>query len=79
MEDFRFKLKNFIIENYHLSSEDITEETSLVNSGIIDSSGIIELVSFIEEKLDLVIEDDQITTDNFENINNILKFISEKK
>ena len=79
MEDFLFKLKNFIIENYHLSAEDFTEETSLVNSGIIDSMGIVELVTYIEENFDLVIEDDQITTENFESINNILKFISEKK
>ena len=79
MEDFLFKLKNFIIENYHLSAEDFTEETSLVNSGIIDSMGIVELVTYIAENFDLVIEDDQITTENFESINNILKFISEKK
>lgn len=76
MADLRENLIEFLIENYHIDSDDFTKDTSLVTSGIIDSMGIIELVSFIEETYDIVIDDEQITTENFENIRNIVKFIS---
>ena len=79
MDLLKEQLKDFIIENYHLSDSQFSFDQSLVNSGIIDSMGIIEIVSFIEETYDIVIDDEEINTENFETINNMVQFIKSQK
>ncbi len=79
MDLLQQELKSFIIENYHLDDSQFSSDQSLVNSGIIDSMGIIEIVSFIEDKYDIIIDDEEINTENFETVNNMVMFIKSQK
>lgn len=78
MADLRENLIEFLIENYHIDSDDFTKDTSLVTSGIIDSMGIIEVVEFLEKNHKVIIEDKDITTENFDSVTNIVNFINSK-
>jgi len=78
MADLRENLIEFLIENYHIDSDDFTKDTSLVTSGIIDSMGIIEVVEFLEKNHKVIIEDEDITTENFDSVTNIVNFINSK-
>ena len=51
------------------------ENTDLFESGIIDSMGVIELVSFIEERYDVSLDAKQMSADNFKTVNSILSLI----
>ena len=52
------KIKTFIVENFLFGSEDgLKDETSFLEEGIIDSTGILELVTFLEEEFSIAIED----------------------
>ncbi len=53
----------------------ITSETNLITENIIDSFGIIEIASFIEENLKLKCPLNKISTSNFNNISLIIKFL----
>jgi acyl carrier protein len=51
---------------------------SFLNTGIIDSTGILEVITFIQDELDLTIEDDEMIPENLDSVNNILAFIKKK-
>ena len=52
---------------------------SFLNEGIIDSTGILELIMFLEETFDVKIEDQELMPENLDSLNNIQRFIVAKK
>lgn len=75
------QLKEFIIENFLFgdSSYDLTSEASLIENDIIDSTGVMELVLFLEDELRLEITDEDIIPANLDSIDKIVAFITRKK
>ncbi len=72
-------VKEFVIENFLYGDGDqLTEETSFLGSGIIDSTGILELVSFLEETYGISIDDEELIPENFDSLKNIDKFLHKK-
>ncbi len=73
-------LKEFLKENFLFGNGDnLNNEVDLFEKGIIDSTGIIELVSFIEETFTISIDDDELIVENFSTINNIKTFLQKKR
>ena len=70
-----FILKNFVFND---QKEKLDENISLYEKGIIDSTGVLELVDFLEEKFEIKIEDEELVPDNLDSINKISKFIQRK-
>jgi len=73
-------LITFIKENFITgrSQKEISPEESLVDSGIIDSTGILELVMFIEEKYSITIEDEELIPENLDSVKNLVAFLGRK-
>ena len=73
-------IKNFIISNFIIeqNAASIDNDRSFLESGIIDSTGILELVSFIEEQYRIKIEDEELIPDNLDSISNVVRFINQK-
>jgi acyl carrier protein len=57
----------------------VTSETSLLDSGLIDSTGILELVSFLESEFGIRVEDEEIVPENFETVSRIAAFVDSKR
>ena len=76
----REQVRDFIIKTAILSSSDqqLNDDDSFLEKGIIDSTGILELVSFIEEKFDFEVSDDELIPDNFDSVNQLIKYIKKK-
>jgi acyl carrier protein len=73
------KIKTFIVENFLFGSQDgLKDETSFLEEGIIDSTGILELVTFIEEEFSITIEDEELVPENLDSINNVTTFLERK-
>ncbi len=73
------KVKEFIIENFLFGDADkIKEDTSFLESGIIDSTGILELVSFLEEAYGIIFSDEELIPENLDSLINIAQFIERK-
>ena len=72
-------VRDFVIENF-LFGEDgmLKEETSFLDSGIIDSTGILELIAFLEEIYGLTIGDEEIVPENFDTLGNVVRFLERK-
>ena len=72
-------IHGFIVENFLFGDgEQLTNETSFLDSGIIDSTGILELITFLEETYNIAIEDDELIPENLDSLNNVVKFIGQK-
>ena len=72
-------VKVFIIENFLFGEEVQLElDTDFFDKGIIDSTGVIELVSFIEEKFDISVDDDELIPENLSSLKKIDVFLQKK-
>ena len=74
-------IRNFIVENFLFGDTGVPlgDEDSLLQKGLIDSTGILEIVSFIEEKFGIAVEDDELVPENLDAINSIAKYILRKQ
>lgn len=72
-------VRHFVVENFLFGDgELLKEDTSFLESGIIDSTGILELVFFLEETYDMKIEDDELIPENLDNLRKIVQFLGRK-
>ena len=73
------KIRHFIEENFFLDGNDnLSSEDSLLEKGIIDSTGVLELVAFIEETYNVKIKDEELIPENLDSIKSISRFIQER-
>ena len=73
------KIRHFIEENFFLVGNDnLSSEDSLLEKGIIDSTGVLELVAFIEENYNFKIKDEELIPENLDSIKSISRFIQER-
>jgi acyl carrier protein len=82
-EKFQMSIENeirkFIEENFILEGDDnLGDEDSLLEKGIIDSTGVLELVAFLEESYHFKIKDEELIPENLDSIKNISQFIQNK-
>jgi acyl carrier protein len=79
MEAQKEKIKAFIVENFLFGEDNgLKDETSFLDEGIIDSTGILELVDFLEQEFNIAVEDEELTPENLDTITNVDNFISRK-
>ena len=72
-------VRHFVVENFLFGDgELLKEDTSFLEKGIIDSTGILELIMFLEETYNIKIEDDEIVPQNLDNLQNVARFIDHK-
>lgn len=78
--DFEKKLRNFILENYLFTDDDsqLNNGDSFLESGIIDSTGILEVITFIQDELSITVEDEEMVPENLDSVNNILAYVQKK-
>jgi acyl carrier protein len=56
-----------------------SSEDSFMARGILDSTGVLELIEFIEEKFHIKIEDEELIPDNFDSLNKVARYINRKR
>ena len=78
--DTRNDIRTFILDNFMLGRkpEELEDSISLLDMGIIDSTGILELVEFVEKSYGVKIEDHELVPENLDSIDNLVNFIGSK-
>jgi acyl carrier protein len=74
-------IRNFIVDNFLFGDTTVPlgEDDSLLQKGLIDSTGILEVVSFIEEKFGIGVKDDELIPDNLDSISAITQYVMRKQ
>ena len=76
----RQEIRHFIIQNFLFGQDqEFDEGASFLESGIIDSTGVLELVAHLEETYDVKVKDDELTPDNLDCINAIVAYLARKR
>ncbi len=79
MSEITERIRKFIVENFLFGEgDDLKDDTSFLEEGIIDSTGILELVTFLEETFSISIEDEELIPENLDSLNNIGAFLEGK-
>lgn len=74
------RIREFIVETFLYGGADgLKDEESLLESGTIDSTGVLELVAFVEEAFAIQVLDTDITRDNFDSVIKLAKYVDGKK
>ncbi len=73
-------VRGFVTDNFLFGRKNVSlnGDDSLLEQGLIDSTGVLELVSFIENKFEIKVDDDDLVPDNLDSINRLIAFIETK-
>ncbi|MGA1821672.1 MAG: acyl carrier protein [Thermoplasmatota archaeon] len=80
MPDVKSEVRDFIKNNFLYASDidSIGDDDSFTQRGIIDSTGVLELIDFLEEKFGIIIENDEVIPDNLDSLNRIERYVASK-
>lgn len=79
MSDKKAEIREFIVENFLFGNDDgLQDDTSFLEEGIIDSTGVLELVTFLEETYEIQVEDDELVPENLDSIDNVTAYVERK-
>ena len=75
------EVREYIIENFLLGDEEdeLSDSDSFLESGLIDSTGILEVIAFLEETYDVEIADEEMIPENLDSVERVARFIASKK
>jgi acyl carrier protein len=72
-------IRTFLAENFLLDDDEIDDETSLIGSGIIDSTGAMEVVAYLEETFEIEVADEDLVADNLDSIARLTRYVGMKR
>ena len=75
------QIRNYILENYLFTDDQSALDSgdSFLDKGILDSTGILEVIYFLEDEFGIKVEDTEMVPENLDSVNNIVAFIERKK
>lgn len=76
--DTRERIHQFLRE-YFILSHDVDDDASFLESGVVDSTGVLELVLFAEETFSINVDDHDVVPENFDSVNQLAAYIARKQ
>lgn len=75
------QVRQFILSNYLFTDDEskLSDADSLMQSGTMDSTGILELIMFLEETFEIKVGDDEMVPANLDSVVNVVSFVERKK
>ncbi len=80
MLELETQIKQFVLDTFVFDGtlDDINQDVSFMASGMIDSLGVLELISFVEETYGIEVLDDEVVPENFDSVRNLATYIHSK-
>jgi acyl carrier protein len=80
MTEIAKSLRQFISENFLFGVDDrYSDDDSFLENGIIDSTGVLELIAFLEKTFAMTVEDEELVPENLDSVNNVVRFVETKR
>ena len=73
-------IRSYILENFLFTDDNgrLQDDTSFLEEGIVDSTGVLELVMFVEEAFGTTVEDEEIVPENFDSVVQLAHYVRQK-
>ena len=74
------QVRDYILENYLFTDDqsELVDNDSFLEKGILDSTGILEVIYFIEEEFDIKVKDEEMIPENLDSVERIVAFVGKK-
>ena len=74
------QIRNFVLSKFMFDAkpEDLGDNVSFLETGIIDSTGVVELLAFLEEEFRIEVEDAEVIPENLDSIDNLCRYLEKK-
>jgi len=74
------KIRSYILENFLFTNDEseLNSEDSFLEKGVLDSTGILEVIYFLEDNFGIKVDDEEMIPENLDSVNNIVKFVAAK-
>jgi acyl carrier protein len=74
------QIRHYILENFLYTRDEskLQNDDSFLEEGIVDSTGILELLLFVEETFDIMVEDEEVLPDNFDSVERLTRYVKAK-
>jgi acyl carrier protein len=78
--DYEMTIKHFIIDTFLFGDGSLLQsDTSFLETGIIDSTGMLSLILFLEETFDISVDEDELIPENLDSLQNLVHYLGRKK
>ena len=70
-------IRGYILENFLFTDDNgqLQDDVSFLEEGIVDSTGVLELVMFVEETFGVTVEDEEIVPENFDSVERLARYV----
>ena len=77
----RDSIRGYVLENFLFTDDQsqLEDQTSFMEKGIMDSTGILELIMFLETEFGISVDEDDMTAENFDSVANMVSFVDRVK
>jgi acyl carrier protein len=77
--DLRSRIRDFVVGNFYIPSpKELDDTSSLVEAGVVDSTGVMEIIAFLASSVGVTVEDDEIVPENLDSIERITRYVARK-
>ncbi len=75
------QVRDYILENFLFTDEAsaLANDASFLEKGIIDSTGVLEMIFFLEQEFALKVADKEMIPENLDSVNNIVRYVQSKQ
>ena len=78
--EIKEQVRSFLTTNFYVADPDsLKDDVSLLDRGIIDSTGVLEVIFFVEDTFGIKVEDSEMLPENLDSIERIANFVNRKK
>ena len=78
-DDIKNNVRQFITKNFYVpDASKLTDDVSFLDSGIIDSTSVLELTAFLEETFKIQVSDDELLPENLDSLASVASFVTRK-
>ncbi|MGE5198824.1 MAG: acyl carrier protein [Rhodospirillaceae bacterium] len=75
----RSTVRAFIFDRFYVPTpENLVDDTSLLEAGVVDSTGVQEIIGFLEEAFQVRVENDEILPENLDSVERLVRFVQRK-
>lgn len=78
LEDIKANVRTFIVDQLLFGQGTVPDGASFLETGIIDSTGVLELIAHVESTYEIKVENDELVPDNLDSLNAIAAFLERK-
>lgn len=78
--ELKEQIRKFIISNFYVADPTtLSDDASLLDAGIVDSTGVLEIITFLESDLGITVEDAEMLPENLDSVSRLVAYVQKKK